>query len=131
MIEFSIDRQLFFVEEEFVIFRFINDFIVLGFSFRLKMIKEKTLFFFKARCQNPSIFLRQYWIVKFLNRHLNYWIKFPRHLNQKRHWNSNFAIFVKWFELYKKTYDRYDIAIKNQYNMNEKNFMMKMNENIK
>ncbi len=35
---------------------------------------------------------------------------------------------MQWFDLVKKTMIKYDIAIKNVYNINEKKYMMKMNE---
>ena len=59
MIEFSKHRQLLSFNEETAIFRLIDSFAAMGFSVRLIMLKEKTLFFFKKRCENSSTFLKQ------------------------------------------------------------------------
>ena len=59
MTEFSKHRQLFSSNEETIIFRLIDSFAVMEFSVRLIMLKEKILFFFKRRCKNSSISLRQ------------------------------------------------------------------------
>ncbi len=44
--DFSKNRQLFFDQKETIIFRFVNEFIALKFSFGKYLIKEKALLLF-------------------------------------------------------------------------------------
>jgi hypothetical protein len=104
-----------------------NQFIDLRFSFRKYMIEEKVLLLLQKR--RVSIFkLRTHWIDRFLIRHSEYRTKFSRHLDQERHWSSDSTIFVQWFDLVRKTMIKYNIASEDVYNINEKKYMMNVNE---
>jgi hypothetical protein len=127
MKEFSKNRQLLFEQEETIIFRFVNQFTELRFLLKYYMIEEKVILLLrKRRISNRA--LRQHWITRFLKRHSEYRTKFSRHLDQERHWSSDSAVFVQWFDLMKKTMIKYNIAIEDVYNMNEKKYMMNVNE---
>jgi hypothetical protein len=127
MKDFSKNRQLLSDQEETIIFRFVNQFIELRFLFRLYMIEKKVILLLQKR-KISNFKLRDHWIKRFLKRHLEYRTKFSRHLDQERHWSSDSIVFVQWFDLVKKTMIKYDIAIKDVYNMNEKKYMMSVNE---
>jgi hypothetical protein len=91
------------------------------------MIKEKVILLLqKRRISNSQ--LRRQWRLRFWKRHSEYRTKFSRHLDQERHWNSDSTIFVQWFNLMRKTMIKYNIAFENVYNMNEKKYMMNVNE---
>lgn len=132
MIEYSEDRQLLTVDEETAILRFIDNFAALGFPLRLHMLEEKALLLLlRMRCKNPPKSLGHNWTTRFLHRHSEYRTKFPRHLNQSRHWNSAPEVFSNWLQLYRRTCDRYGIANGDQYNMDEKGYMMRIGGKVK
>ncbi len=121
------NRQLFFEQKETIILKFVNEFIALRFSFRKYMIKEKVLLLLRKR-EISNRKLSTNWITRFLKRHSEYRTKFSRHLDQKRHWSFDSIVSVQWFDLMRKTMIKYDIAIEDVYNINEKKYMMKMSE---
>ncbi len=127
MNDFSKNRQLFTDQEEAIILEFVNDFIALKFSFRLYMIEEKVILLLQKREISNSQLKRQ-WRLRFLKRHSEYRTKFSRHLDQERHWSSDSAIFVQWFDLVRKTMIKYNIAFEDVYNMKEKKYIMSVSE---
>ncbi len=127
MKDFSKDRQLLSDQEETVILRFVDQFIELRFSLRLYMIEKKVILLLQKR-EISNLKLRGHWIKRILKRHSEYRTKFSRHLDQERHWSSDSAVFVQWFDLVKKTMIKDDIATEDVYNMNEKRYMMSVSE---
>lgn len=67
----------------------------------------------------------------FLKRYFQYVFKFSKNLNQKKYWNINLTVFINWFDLYDYICVRYNINNKNQYNINEKNYMIKVDKTEK
>lgn len=120
--EFCKSRQLLSEEEETSILRFVDQFTLLGFPPRLSTIREKVMLLLKNR--GVDHILGENWTGKFLNRHPEFKLKFPRHLDQDRHFNSNAEVFANWFELYRKTCADFRIAEGDRYNMDEKGFLM-------
>ena len=112
------------INEKTTFFRFVNYWVVMNFSFKLNMLIEKIVLLFRER--NIKEISDINWSKKFLRRHSEYDFKFSRNLNQKKHWNSKSIVMINWFDLYDRICLKYDIAIDDQYNMNEKNYMMKM-----
>jgi hypothetical protein len=129
MFEFFMNRQLLVSHEETIILKFVNKFIALSFFLRLLMMKEKIELILRKRRHNVN--LRMHWIDRFLIKHSEYRAKFSRHLDQERYFNFDRDFFQKWFELFQKTCQKYDIVCENIYNMNKKNYMMKINDKIK
>jgi hypothetical protein len=127
MKDFSKNRQLFIDQEKAIILEFVNDFIDLRFFFKLYMIEEKVIFLLQKR-RISNFQLRRQWRLRFLKRHSEYRTKFSRHLDQERHWSSDSAIFVQWFDLMRKTMIKYNIAFEDVYNMNEKRYMINVSE---
>jgi transposase len=127
MNDFSKNRQLLSKQEETIILRFVDEFIALRFFLRIYMIEEKVIFLLRKR-EVSNLKLKRHWIRRFLKRHSEYRTKFSRHLDQERHWSSDSTVFVQWFDLMRKTMIKYNIAIEDVYNMNEKKYMMKMSE---
>ncbi len=125
--EFAKNRQLLFEQEKTIILRFVDEFIALRFSLRKYMIEEKVSLLLRKRRVSISK-LEEHWIKRFLRRHSLYRTKFSRHLFQERHWSSDSIVFVQWFDLMRKTMIKYNIAIEDVYNMNEKKYMMRMSE---
>jgi hypothetical protein len=95
----------------------VNKFIALSFFSRLSMMKEKVKLILRKRRHNVN--LRMHWIDRFLIKHSEYRAKFSRHFYQERHFNFNRDVFQKWFELFQKTCQKYDIVCENIYNMNK------------
>lgn len=122
MSEYAMDCQLLAPDEETAILTFVDSFIELGFPPRLAMLKEKAELILRNRGHNVD--LGRHWIDRFLARHSEYRAKFPRHLDQERHFNSDRDVFEKWFELFDKTCLKYSIANGDIYNMDEKGYMM-------
>jgi hypothetical protein len=127
MNDFSKNRQLLFEQEETIILKFVNQFIALRFFFRIYMIEKKVILLLQKRQISKSK-LKRHWVYRFLKRHSEYWTKFSRHFDQERHWSFDSTIFVQLFDLMKKTMIKYNIAIEDVYNMNEKKYMMKMSD---
>jgi hypothetical protein len=91
------------------------------------MIEEKVILLLQKREISNSQLKRQ-WRLRFLKRHSEYRTKFSRHLDQERHWSSDSAIFVQWFDLVRKTMIKYNIAFEDVYNMKEKKYIMSVSE---
>ncbi len=121
--------QLLVFHEKTIILQFVDRFIELNFFFRLFMLREKVELILRERRIESN--LKKHWLDRFLIKHFEYRSKFLRHLDQKRQFNSDSIVFQQWFELIRKTCDHYHINCENIYNMNEKNFMMKMKNIIK
>jgi hypothetical protein len=120
------NRQLLVSHEEKVILKFVDRFTELRFFFRLFMLKEKIELILRERKINTN--LSRHWDTRFLIRHFEYQSKFLKHLDQVRHFNFDSIVFEQWFELFRKICVKYDIVCENIYNMNEKKYMMKMND---
>lgn len=116
--------------DELALLQFIDRYCQLGFPPRFEMIKDKAMKLLKLR--NPSVPpIGIHWVTRFLNRHPDYKCKFPRHLDQERHWNTDPKVFEDWFNLYKKTMEKYGIAGGDVYNMDEKGHLMGIAGNIR
>ena len=98
--EYGMNRRLLQPWEEEAILHFIDNYTALGFPPRFEMIEQKAILLLSARNQDTSS-LGLHWCMRFLARHPDYQSKFPRHLEQERHWNSNWEVFENWFKLYK------------------------------
>ena len=120
--EFSEGRHRFTPEEELAILKYINDFCSLGFPPRLYMVCDKASHLLHQR--GDSAPLGVHWTDNFLSRYPEYRTKFPRNLDQERHWNSESEVFRNWFKLFKRTMARYDIAPCDVWNMDEKSYMI-------
>ena len=118
------DRLLLTIAEEAALLRFVDDFVALGFPPKLTMLKEKAVLLLRERGidQSPGI----HWHKRFLSRYPEYKSKFPRNLDQERHWNSEPVVISNWFDLCDRTCLKYSIATGDQYNMDEKGYMMGM-----
>jgi cell division protein ZapA (FtsZ GTPase activity inhibitor) len=127
--EYVFTLQLLVFHEETIILEFVDRFIELDFFFRLFMLREKVELILREREIESN--LKRHWFNRFLIRHLEYRSKFFRHLDQKRHFNSDSIVLQQWFELFRKTCDHYHISCENIYNMNEKNFMMRMKDIVR
>jgi hypothetical protein len=127
--EFFMNRQLLSSHKEKIILKFVNNFIELRFFLRLFMLKEKVKLILRERKINTNF--RRHWDTRFLIRHLEYQSKFLRLLDQVRHFNFDSVVFEQWFELFRKIYAKYDIVCENIYNINEKKYMMKINDTCK
>ena len=88
------------------------------------MLIEKAVLLFRQR--NINQILNINWMKKILRWHFKYDFKFSRNLNKKKHWNFESIVIRNWFNLYDSICVKYKIATKNQYNINEKNYLMKM-----
>ena len=69
--------------------------------------------------------------VSVLQRHPTYKARFPWHLDQERHMNSDPEVFQDWFDLYKEVLQQYGIVNGDQYNMDEKGHLMGVARNIR
>ena len=111
--------------EKSALLQFIDKYCKLNFSFKYEMIRNKTM---KLRVLRIEDFksIKLHWVSRFLSRHSDYKFRFSRHLNQKRHWNTESKIFENWFKLYKQIIEKFYIVIDDVYNINEKSHLMKM-----
>lgn len=116
------DRLLLTIGEEAALLRFVDQYVALGFPLRLSMLKEKAVLLLRERGieETPGI----NWPRRFMSRYPEYDSKFPRHLHQEGHWNSEPVVMSNLFDLYDRTCLKYGIAIGDQYNMDEKGYMM-------
>jgi hypothetical protein len=55
-------------------------------------------------------------------------LRFSKHLAQDRYWNFDDEIFEKWFALFKKTIEKNSISSERMFNMNEKDFLIRIAE---
>ena len=113
--------------EKSAFLQFIDKYCKLDFSSKYEMIKDKIMKLRALRVENFKS-IEFHWVSRFLNRHSDYKFRFSRYLNQKRHWNTEFNIFENWFKLYKQTIEKFHIVIDDVYNMNEKNYLIKVNK---
>ena len=118
------DRLLLRAGEEAALLRFVDQYVALGFPPRLAMLKEKAVLLLRERGVEESPGVN--WPRRFLRRYPQYDSKFPRHLDQERHWNSEPVVINNWFELYDRTCLKYSIATGDQYNMDEKGYLMRI-----
>ena len=121
--EYAESRRRLNEVEEKALCKFIDDYTALGFPPRFHMIEQKAMLLIRLREPDSSP-LGKNWLRRFLDRHPDYRGKFPRHLDQECHWNSNKDVFKAWFRLYHDTCQKYEISEDNQYNMDEKGYMM-------
>ena len=130
MIDYYQENATFFsAKKKAALLRFVNHFVALGFSSRRSMLKEKAVLLFRKKNVDHTSDVN--WSKKFLNRHLEYVSKFSRNLNQERHWIFETIVFVNWFDLYDRICLKFSIANGDQYNMNEKSYLMKMAKIVK
>lgn len=120
--EYREDRLLLTPAEEAALLRFVDQFVALGFPPRIAMLEEKAMLLLRERGidHTPG----NNWARRFLTRHPQYVSKFPRNLDQERHWNSEVTVIRNWFDLYDRVCLQYGIANGDIYNMDEKGYMM-------
>ena len=130
VIEYDKKCRLLNEAEESALLHFIDRYCKLGFPPKYEMIRDKVMKLRALRIEDPEP-IELHWVSRFLNRHSDYKSKFPRHLDQKRHWNTEPKIFENWFNLYQKIMKKFEIVIDDVYNMNEKGHLMRMTGNVK
>lgn len=106
------DRMLLTTGEEAALLRFVDQYVALGFPPRLAMLREKAILLLRERGVDESPGIN--WPTRFLRRYPQYDSKFPRHLDQERHFNSELSVVINWFELYDRTCLKYSIATGDQ-----------------
>ena len=116
--------------EESALLQFIDRYCKLGFPPRYEMIREKAIKLRALRVKESKP-IGLHWVNRFLTRYPEYKSRFPRHLEQERHWNTEAKVFEDWFKLYQKTMEEFGIATGDVYNMDEKGHLMGMAGNIK
>ena len=116
--------------EEQSILNYIDSSTALGFPARFDMIREKVMRLLRLRVES-SASLGINWTKRFLDRYSDYRSRFPRHLDQERHWNTDRKVFEDWFSLVRRTMDKYGIATGDVYNMDEKGHLMGVAGNIR
>ncbi len=66
------------------------------------------------------------WIQRFLQHHTKLTFMFSQALNKERAATHNEELINDWFDLYTKILENYDLQSSDIYNMNEKNFIMRI-----
>ena len=116
--------------EESALLQFIDRYCKLGFPPRYEMVRDKAMKLRALRVEDPNP-IGLHWVSRFLNRYPDYKSRFPRHLDQERHWNTEPKVFEDWFKLYQQTMEEFHIATGDVYNMDEKGHLMGMAGNVK
>lgn len=81
------DKLRLTLAEEVAFLHFVDQYVALGFPPKIAMLKEKAMLLLRERGVDEEIGVN--WARRFLGRHPKYDAKFPRNLNQERHWNSD------------------------------------------
>ena len=128
--DYGLTRRLLDDSEEQSILNYIDSSTALGFPARFDMIREKVMKLLRLRVES-SASLGINWTKRFLDRYSDYRSRYPRHLDQERHWNTDRKVFEDWFSLVRRTMDKYGIATGDVYNMDEKGHLMGVAGNIR
>ena len=72
--------------------------------------------------------MRLNWSQKFLHRHSKLISVFNNTLNKERAAMHDENVIKRWFQLFQNTVQKYDIQLQDTYNMNEKNFALRLQD---
>ena len=103
-----------------------------NWSFRISQVKFLTLkLYLQNHFQHFFHNIRINWIQKFLDRHIKFIFTFSEFINKERMIMHKEERLINWFILFQKTVKKNNIEQQDIYNMNEKEFVMRLLSKMK
>ncbi len=127
----SESSQIFHQQYQWLIFeqeKTLTDWILLMIFWdwlsRVNQIQFMTMKLLWSSQQNDDLNIN--WIQRFLQRHTKLTFVFSQALNKERAVTHNKELINDWFDLYTQVLEDYDLQSSDIYNMNEKDFVMRI-----